>query len=129
MNAISEAKKYRYDNGVPAVILTTNRPSPSDLTVVSMDSKGNVFYHYANGIGEFPSIPVLVEVSPWDEFIKNQIVEVRQSSSLNSSWRLRRFYGVSDDGKPMTFNEMNTKAGPIVWDECRVAEGPPYLED
>ena len=124
MSKISVAKEYRYRIGGKARVLTTDRPCHDPWTVVSMSTQGTINIHDAYGKSQQHSNGDLIEVGKWDAFQKYQIVEVRRGCG---GWKLRRFSGVFE-GKPMAYPEQGEGDTPKIWDECRVPDGPPYLE-
>lgn len=114
MAKIDINKKYRYRNGDPATILTTQRPIQK-WRVISMDDSGTLRFHDMYGAERTSFHNDLVEPTEWDHIERGDVVEVRNNGE--SIWKLRRFEAINN-GKPFAFHDNGNVAGS--WDECRL---------
>lgn len=118
---IEMGKKYRYNYGGEATILTTERPEPDGWCVISMTPNGTIVFHKIDGKAFRDSTCDLEEVSEWSDFQDGEPVMVRNHG--DEEWQRRYFAGVDVGGCPMTYLDGKTKWSSedltCYWTYCR----------
>ena len=113
---ISMDKKYTL-NGKPHTVLTVTMPGP--YSVVGHTQNGEIYLHRADGTGFYKN--PLVEVSPYDDFVIDEKVMVRDHGQ--QKWHRSHFVGInSESGHALTSSFtrwMQVGVPPGSWIQCR----------
>ena len=124
LQMIDMNKKYRYENGDPAYVLTTERcnhdlEKPYIPPVVSMDLAGNIHLHNDKGQWESDESEFnLVEVGQYDHLKKDDKVIAYFAPNASTCDHNRRYFShVDAEGVPYVFI-----AGSTSWSTCQVSQ-------
>ncbi len=106
---IEMGKKYRTRNGQPVRLLATDLKGtswPVAAAITTDDGSETVFIYYPNGArwSGFECEIDLVEVGPYDDFKIGEPVMAKLFPTSDVGLR-RYFAGVTQDGRPMVFND------------------------
>lgn len=121
---ITMDKKYRCRDGVPVTVLAVGLNAHGSVVAVrhTTNSEDLVLTFTSDGRGgNYDHQCDLIEISPYDDFKVDDPVMV---SDFGRLWTKRYFYGVDENGRPMTFCDGRTRwtaegCGPTRWNHCR----------